>query len=142
MAKKQFSHLNVLSKHNGSCHTNLSGHTRPLFTVHFSSTHCTQTSSWLSDWPSRPQVTVYSFISRSDRRSSAMVSTVICTIKPSAERGTSIREKHTGAQQRPRTHMHAQVGTPRQTRLIKCTQTHTYKDQHSLNKALLRQAHQ
>ncbi len=25
------------------------GHTHPLFTVHFSSTHCTQTSSWLSD---------------------------------------------------------------------------------------------
>lgn len=37
---------------------NLSGHTCPLFTVHFSSTHCTQTSSWLSDWSSRPQVTV------------------------------------------------------------------------------------
>lgn len=34
------------------------GHTHPLFTVHFSSTHCTQTSSWLSDWSSRPQVTV------------------------------------------------------------------------------------
>lgn len=32
--------------------------THPLFTVLFSSTHCTQTSSWPSDWSSCPQVTV------------------------------------------------------------------------------------